>query len=63
MSKNILLCVIGLTLGFGGGFFLANKITGSIPAAPAVASNASSAPTDSAPPLDPTQAGAPLPPG
>jgi tetratricopeptide (TPR) repeat protein len=63
MSKNILLCVIGLTLGFGVGFFLANKITGSIPAAPAAASNAASAPADSAPPLDPTQAGAPLPPG
>lgn len=63
MSKNILLCVIGLTLGFGVGFFLANKITGSIPAAPPAASNAASAPADSAPPLDPTQAGAPLPPG
>jgi len=63
MSKNILLCVIGLTLGFGGGFFLANKITGNIPAAPAAAMNAANDPTDSAPPLDPTQAGAPLPPG
>ncbi|HZH30858.1 MAG TPA: tetratricopeptide repeat protein [Pyrinomonadaceae bacterium] len=63
MSKNILLCIIGLTLGFGGGFFLANKITGELPAAPARTANASSAPVDSAPPLDPTQAGAPLPPG
>ena len=62
MSKNILLCVIGLTLGFAVGFFLANKITGSLPPAAAVAANAPGA-TDSAPPLDPNQAGAPLPPG
>jgi len=61
MSKNILLCIIGLTLGFGAGFFLANKITGNIPSAPATTT--ASAPTDSAPPLDPNQAGAPLPPG
>ncbi|HZH89831.1 MAG TPA: tetratricopeptide repeat protein [Pyrinomonadaceae bacterium] len=63
MSKNILLCLLGLTLGFGVGFFLANKITGNIPAVPAVAANAPGAATDLAPPLDPTQAGAPLPPG
>jgi tetratricopeptide (TPR) repeat protein len=63
MSKNILLCIIGLTLGFGGGFFLANKITGNIPAAPIPGSNGSATATDSAPPLDPNQAGAPLPPG
>jgi tetratricopeptide (TPR) repeat protein len=63
MSKNILLCILGLTLGFGVGFFLANKITGNIPTAPAVAANAPGAATDLAPPLDPTQAGAPLPPG
>ena len=61
MSKNILLCVIGLTLGFGAGFFLANKITGNTPL-PSV-TNATVAPSDSAPPLDPNQAGAPLPPG
>jgi tetratricopeptide (TPR) repeat protein len=63
MSKNILLCVIGLALGFGVGFFLANKVTGSLPAAPAAAANAPRAAPDSAPPLDPNQAGAPLPPG
>ena len=65
MSKNIILCVIGLTLGFGAGFFIANKVTGSLPVgAPAAAANASRpAAPDSAPPLDPTQAGAPLPPG
>jgi tetratricopeptide (TPR) repeat protein len=63
MSKNILLCILGLTLGFGGGFFLANKITGDIPTAPAIAANASREATGSVPPLDPTQAGAPLPPG
>ncbi|MDQ1560568.1 MAG: hypothetical protein QOD32_3628 [Pyrinomonadaceae bacterium] len=63
MNKNILLCVIGLTLGFGAGFFIANKVTGGAPAAPAAAANATSASPDSAPPLDPTQAGAPLPPG
>ncbi|HLL69988.1 MAG TPA: tetratricopeptide repeat protein [Pyrinomonadaceae bacterium] len=64
MNKNILLCVLGLTLGFGGGFFLANKVTGTLPAAPAsAAANAPRAAPDSAPPLDPNQAGAPLPPG
>jgi tetratricopeptide (TPR) repeat protein len=61
MSKNILLCVIGLTLGFGAGFFLANKITPGV--APAPAAQMADAPTDSAPPLAPDQAGAPLPPG
>ncbi|MDQ1524686.1 MAG: hypothetical protein QOE47_2610 [Pyrinomonadaceae bacterium] len=64
MNKNILLCVIGLTLGFGAGFFIANKVTGGAPAAaPAAVANATSAPPDSAPPLDPAQAGEPLPPG
>lgn len=63
MSKNILLCIIGLTLGFGVGFFLANKITGNIPVAATVTANAPGAASDSAPPLDPNQAGAPLPPG
>ncbi len=67
MNKNILLCVIGLTLGFGGGFFIANKATGGLSASPSAANAprpaaANTAP-DSAPPLDPTQAGAPLPPG
>ncbi|HZG54083.1 MAG TPA: tetratricopeptide repeat protein [Pyrinomonadaceae bacterium] len=62
MSKNILLCIIGLTLGFGGGFFLANKITGNLPPATAAA-GAPVEPSGSAPPLDPNQAGAPLPPG
>lgn len=64
MNKNIFLCVIGLALGFGAGFFLANKVTGgTTPAAnPASAPRAAAAP-DSAPPLDPNQAGAPLPPG
>lgn len=67
MSKNILLCIVGLTLGFGLGFFIANKVTGGVPAAPATASTATgatdgAAATNSAPPLDPTQAGAPLPP-
>ncbi|HYG11341.1 MAG TPA: hypothetical protein VD835_15440, partial [Pyrinomonadaceae bacterium] len=63
MSKNILLCIIGLTLGFGAGFFLANKITGNLPATPAATANPANAQADSAPPLDPNQAGAPLPPG
>ena len=64
MNKNILLCIIGLTLGFGAGFFLANKVTGSLASpAPASAASAPSAAPDSAPPLDPAQAGAPLPPG
>jgi tetratricopeptide (TPR) repeat protein len=60
MNKNILLCVIGLALGFGVGFFLANKVTGGMMTASAP--QASAVP-DSAPPLDPDQAGAPLPPG
>ncbi len=64
MSKNVLLCIVGLTLGFGGGFFLANKITGNLPAPAATATaNAAGARPVSAPPLDPNQAGAPLPPG
>ena len=63
MSKNILLCIVGLTLGFGGGFFLANKITGQLPPPTVAASTAPRQTSDSAPPLDPTQAGAPLPPG
>lgn len=63
MNKNILLCVIGLALGFGAGFFLANKVTGGMtPAAPQATAPPAAA-SDSAPPLDPTQAGAPLPPG
>jgi tetratricopeptide (TPR) repeat protein len=64
MSKNILLCVIGLTLGFTAGFFLANKVTGSMPTSGAASSaSVPRAASDSAPPLDPAQAGAPLPPG
>jgi tetratricopeptide (TPR) repeat protein len=62
MNKNILLCVIGLALGFGAGFVLANKISGGTAPAATQASAPSAAP-DSAPPLDPDQAGAPLPPG
>ncbi len=66
MSKNILLCIVGLSLGFLAGFFLANKITGSLPPVAVAPSNASrSAPDNdaSAPPLDPAQSAAPLPPG
>ena len=62
MNKNILLCVLGLALGFGAGFVLANKVTGGV-ATPASAPRAAEAASDSAPPLDPNQAGAPLPPG
>jgi tetratricopeptide (TPR) repeat protein len=62
MNKNILLCVIGLALGFGAGFFLANKVTGGVATAP-LASAPRAAASDSAPPLDPNEAGAPLPPG
>ena len=64
MNKNILLCVIGLALGFGAGFFLANKVTGGVANAPqASAPRAAADASDSAPPLAPDQAGAPLPPG
>lgn len=61
MNKNLLLCVIGLALGFGAGFIIANKVTGSVATAPQA--TAPRAAPDSAPPLDPNQAGAPLPPG
>lgn len=67
MSKNILLCVLGLALGFGAGFFLANKLSSNMaalaPAAAAPSASASRQTTGEAPPLDPMQAGAPLPPG
>ncbi|MGI9106318.1 MAG: tetratricopeptide repeat protein [Pyrinomonadaceae bacterium] len=63
MSKNILLCVVGLALGFGAGFFLANKITGQLPPPAVAASAPPRQASDAAPPLDPTQADAPLPPG
>ncbi|HKP73517.1 MAG TPA: hypothetical protein VJT82_11300, partial [Pyrinomonadaceae bacterium] len=61
MNKNILLCIAGLALGFGVGFFIANKMTHDLrpPASATTARNAS----DSAPPLDAEQSGAPLPPG
>ncbi|HEX8458798.1 MAG TPA: tetratricopeptide repeat protein [Pyrinomonadaceae bacterium] len=70
MSKNILLCIVGLALGFGLGFFLANKVTTGTPSPAATSATATTpgaaadgAANDSAPPLDPTQTGAPLPPG
>lgn len=63
MNKNILLCIVGLALGFGLGFFLANKITGDLRPLAAATTSAPRAAPDAAPPLDPAQAGAPLPPG
>jgi tetratricopeptide (TPR) repeat protein len=63
MNKNILLCVLGLALGFGAGFFLANRVTGGVANAPQATASRPAAASDSAPPLDPNQAGAPLPPG
>lgn len=63
MNKNILLCVVGLALGFGVGFFLANKVTDGMTASAPPAASAPRTVSDSAPPLDPNQAGAPLPPG
>ncbi|HEV7903861.1 MAG TPA: tetratricopeptide repeat protein [Pyrinomonadaceae bacterium] len=63
MNKNFLLCVVGLALGFGAGFFLANKVTGGLANAPQASAPRAAAASDSAPPLAPDQAGAPLPPG
>jgi tetratricopeptide (TPR) repeat protein len=63
MNKNFLLCVVGLALGFGAGFVLANKVTGGTANAPQASAPRAAVASDSAPPLAPEQAGAPLPPG
>ncbi|MCA1593997.1 MAG: tetratricopeptide repeat protein [Acidobacteria bacterium] len=59
MSKNILLCSLGIILGFVIGFFIANAVTR--PGTPVA--RARSASNDSAGPLDPEQSAGALPPG
>lgn len=69
-SRNLLFCLAGLVLGFSVGFVLANQIVPAGGRAPAEAAaptesqapSAASAP-GSAGPIDPTQAGGPLPAG
>jgi tetratricopeptide (TPR) repeat protein len=58
-TRNLLFCLGGLLLGFGLGFFLANRLDTGAPASDQV----SSINVKTAPPLDPTQDAGPLPPG
>ncbi|MGH9943426.1 MAG: tetratricopeptide repeat protein [Pyrinomonadaceae bacterium] len=62
MSKNILYCVVGLTLGFFVGFLLANNISFEQRAASAP-SGVPASQNAAAPPLDPTTTTGELPPG
>jgi tetratricopeptide (TPR) repeat protein len=64
-TRNLLFCLGGLLLGFGVGFSLANRLgVGSTVATSVAASDqVSSINVKSAPPLDPTQDAATLPPG
>ena len=64
-TRNLLFCLGGLLLGFGVGFFLANRLGVAPPPAPAVAASdqVSSINVKSAPPLDPSQDSGGLPPG
>src|SRR2546423_15419819 len=59
MQKNVLLCAVGVVLGFAVGFFVANSITrpGAQVASARPASDAAAGP------LGPEQAGGPPPPG
>ena len=59
MQKNVLLCAVGVILGFAVGFFVANSITR--PGAQVASARPSS--DAAAGPLGPEQAGGPLPPG
>jgi hypothetical protein len=60
MSKNVMLCVLGVVLGFVLGFFVANGVTK--PSVP-VAASARTASDGVAGPLNPNQMGGDLPPG
>jgi tetratricopeptide (TPR) repeat protein len=64
-TRNLLFCLGGLLLGFGVGFFLANRLGVGSPVALSVPASdqVSSINVKSAPPLDPTQDAGPLPPG
>jgi len=62
LTRNVLLCVVGLVIGFAVGFFLANKML----AGPRPQGATASAPRGAdgvAPPLDPAQTTGELPPG
>lgn len=64
MQRNVILCALGIFLGFLVGFFVANAVTR--PGAPAAARQsapAAAAGQREAGPLDPTQSAGPLPPG
>jgi tetratricopeptide (TPR) repeat protein len=61
MSKNVLICVAGIVLGFVLGFFITNSVT--TPGVPASSSSDSAASDDSAGPLGPEQMSGDLPPG
>ena len=68
-SRNLLFCLAGLVLGFAVGFVLANQVvpaggrTVADSSAPAEAQAPAAAAPGSAGPIDPTQAGGPLPEG
>jgi tetratricopeptide (TPR) repeat protein len=64
-TRNLLFCLGGLLLGFGVGFFIANRLGVGSPAASTVSASdqVSSINVKSAPPLDPTQDASQLPPG
>jgi tetratricopeptide (TPR) repeat protein len=59
-TKNLLLSIAGLALGFAAGFLIANRITTSQQAAPAAEARAADG---DAGPLDPSQSQGSLPPG
>ena len=59
MQKNVLLCAVGVILGFAVGFFVANSITRPGAQTPSARPQSDAA----AGPLGPEQAGGPLPPG
>ncbi|MGB8509216.1 MAG: tetratricopeptide repeat protein [Pyrinomonadaceae bacterium] len=59
MSRNIILCSLGIILGFVIGFFIANAVTHPGVRVADVQTNQ----TKAAGPLDPAQSGGPLPPG
>ncbi|MCA1621852.1 MAG: tetratricopeptide repeat protein [Acidobacteria bacterium] len=61
MSKNLLLCVIGIVVGFTVGFFITNAVTKPVAGGGTAARAAS--PSGDARPLSPDQMGGELPPG
>lgn len=61
MSKNVLICVLGIALGFVLGFFITNAVT--TPRAPSSSSSARASADGQAGPLRPEQASGELPQG